>query len=253
MSVIALTTVTSELSVLRPPSRIGPWQISRHNSASSASCTLFVPPGGPPCQLLPQSARREDDGEERGNAEREECPNKEEGPAGLDDRSADSRPLHVDDRHDQPLSGLTLRIVSSERCRRRALGVMTTGSRGVHVVCPLRRGPDFTEVRAFARGVAEQKSPPIPTTSRSSSTRPSAASASISTSTGSRRPAHRRALRDPATTASARGGAASLGRAVGQDAPPRRLDGKTVGERLDASDPWAGMTRRARSLPKTKA
>ena len=33
---------------------------------------------------------------------------------------------------------------------------MTTGSRGVHVVCPLRRGPDFTEVHAFARGVAEQ-------------------------------------------------------------------------------------------------
>src|ERR1700733_5835780 len=99
----ALTTVTSELSVLRPPSRIGPWQISdRHNSASSASCTLFVLLGGPPCQLLPQSARREDDGEERGNAEREECPDKEEGPAGLGDRAADSRPLHVDDRNEQP-------------------------------------------------------------------------------------------------------------------------------------------------------
>lgn len=54
MSLIALTTVTSELSVLRPPSRIGPWQISdRHNSASSATCTLFVLLGGPPCQLLP--------------------------------------------------------------------------------------------------------------------------------------------------------------------------------------------------------
>src|ERR1700722_706325 len=99
----ALTTVTSELSVLRPPSRIGPWQVSdRHNSASSASCTLFVLLGGPPCQLLPQSARREDEGEERGNAEREECPDKEEGPAGLGDRSANSRPLHVDDRDDQP-------------------------------------------------------------------------------------------------------------------------------------------------------
>src|ERR1700730_18074301 len=80
MSVIALTTVTSELSVLRPPSRIGPWQISdRYNSASSASCTLFVLLGGPPCQLLPQSARREDDGEQPGNTEREECPDKEEG------------------------------------------------------------------------------------------------------------------------------------------------------------------------------
>src|ERR1700676_4333102 len=63
------STVTSELSVLRPQSRIGPWQISdRHNSASGAACTLFVPLRSPPCQLLPQSARREDDGEERGNA-----------------------------------------------------------------------------------------------------------------------------------------------------------------------------------------
>ena len=33
---------------------------------------------------------------------------------------------------------------------------MTTGSRGVHVVCPLRRGPGFPEVHAFARALAEQ-------------------------------------------------------------------------------------------------
>jgi bifunctional non-homologous end joining protein LigD len=32
---------------------------------------------------------------------------------------------------------------------------MVTGSRGVHVVCPLRRGPDFTEVHRFARALAE--------------------------------------------------------------------------------------------------
>src|SRR5215467_9269741 len=32
--------------------------------------------------MLPQSARREDDGEERGHAEREECPYEEEGSAG---------------------------------------------------------------------------------------------------------------------------------------------------------------------------
>jgi len=72
-------------------------------SASSASCTgtLFVR-GGPPWQMLPQSARRVDDGEERGHAEREECPDKEESSAGLGDRSADSRPLHVDDRDEQP-------------------------------------------------------------------------------------------------------------------------------------------------------
>ncbi len=34
--------------------------------------------------------------------------------------------------------------------------VMTTGSRGLHVMVPLRRGPGFDEVRDFARGLAEQ-------------------------------------------------------------------------------------------------
>ena len=70
--------------------------------AASCTGTLFLLRGGPPWQMLPQSARREDDGEERGHAEREECPDKEEGSAGLGDRSADSRPLHVDDGDEQP-------------------------------------------------------------------------------------------------------------------------------------------------------
>lgn len=64
--------------------------------------TLFVLRGGPPLQMLPQPARREDDGEESGHAEREERPDKEEGSVGLGDRSADSRPFHVDDGDDQP-------------------------------------------------------------------------------------------------------------------------------------------------------
>src|SRR5205085_12285280 len=33
---------------------------------------------------------------------------------------------------------------------------MVTGSRGVHVVAPLRRGPSFTDVHRFARALAEQ-------------------------------------------------------------------------------------------------
>jgi bifunctional non-homologous end joining protein LigD len=32
---------------------------------------------------------------------------------------------------------------------------MVTGSRGIHVVCPLRRGPGFGEVHRFARALAE--------------------------------------------------------------------------------------------------
>jgi transposase len=49
--------ITSGFPVIRPQSRIGPWQISgKHNSASSASCTgiLFVLRGGLPWQMLPR-------------------------------------------------------------------------------------------------------------------------------------------------------------------------------------------------------
>ena len=46
---------------------------------------------------------------------------------------------------------------AGERLRDAGLATyaMLTGSRGVHVVCPLRRGPDFTAVHRFARAVAE--------------------------------------------------------------------------------------------------
>jgi bifunctional non-homologous end joining protein LigD len=33
---------------------------------------------------------------------------------------------------------------------------MVTGSRGIHVVCPLRRGPDFGAVHSYARALAER-------------------------------------------------------------------------------------------------
>ncbi len=47
---------------------------------------------------------------------------------------------------------------AGERLRDAGLATyaMVTGSRGIHVVCPLRRGPDFTEVHAFARALAER-------------------------------------------------------------------------------------------------
>src|SRR3954452_1930871 len=32
---------------------------------------------------------------------------------------------------------------------------MVTGSRGIHIVCPLRRGPSFTDVHRFARAIAQ--------------------------------------------------------------------------------------------------
>jgi bifunctional non-homologous end joining protein LigD len=46
---------------------------------------------------------------------------------------------------------------AGERLRDAGLATfaMVTGSRGVHVTCPLRRGPDFREVHAYAHGIAE--------------------------------------------------------------------------------------------------
>jgi bifunctional non-homologous end joining protein LigD len=46
---------------------------------------------------------------------------------------------------------------AGERLREAGLATyaMTTGSRGLHVVCPLRRGPGFQDVHRFARALAE--------------------------------------------------------------------------------------------------
>jgi bifunctional non-homologous end joining protein LigD len=47
---------------------------------------------------------------------------------------------------------------AGERLRDRGLVpfAMVTGSRGIHVVCPLRRGPGFGDVHRFARAIAEE-------------------------------------------------------------------------------------------------
>jgi bifunctional non-homologous end joining protein LigD len=55
----------------------------------------------------------------------------------------------------------TVRAAALEAgARLRAAGLavyaMVTGSRGVHVVCPLRRGPSFSAVHAYARTLAEE-------------------------------------------------------------------------------------------------
>jgi bifunctional non-homologous end joining protein LigD len=46
---------------------------------------------------------------------------------------------------------------AGERLRDAGLATyaMLTGSRGIHVVCPLRRGPDFTAAHRFARALAD--------------------------------------------------------------------------------------------------
>jgi bifunctional non-homologous end joining protein LigD len=128
---------------------------------------------------------------------------------------------------------------------------MTTGSRGVHVVCPLRRGPDFSEVHAFARNLAEQMVADDP---------------DHLTLEWHKAERGERIYLDVNRIAYAQHAVAPYAirpRAQAPVAVPLhwdelsdktlRPDGwtvKTIGERLDADDPWAGMTRRARSLPK---
>ncbi len=52
---------------------------------------------GPAPRQAPQSAHREDDGEERGHAERDDRPDEEEASTGPGDLAADTLPRHVED------------------------------------------------------------------------------------------------------------------------------------------------------------
>jgi bifunctional non-homologous end joining protein LigD len=139
------------------------------------------------------------------------------------------------------------------RLRDRGLApyAMTTGSRGIHVVCPLRRGPAFPEVHQYARALAEEmvaddprhltlewhksergeriyidvnriayaQHAVAPYTVRPRPTAPVAA------------PLHWEELEDPALS-------------------PDRWTIDNVGSRLEGGDPWRDMNRHARALPK---
>ncbi len=76
--------------------------IPARRSPTEPAPWIVALPGLAPLQA-PQSAHREDDGEERGHAEREERPDEEEGSAGVGDAAADADPLshHMNDGDDQ--------------------------------------------------------------------------------------------------------------------------------------------------------
>jgi bifunctional non-homologous end joining protein LigD len=128
---------------------------------------------------------------------------------------------------------------------------MTTGSRGVHVVCPLRRGPDFSVVHAFARALAEQMVADDPR---------------HLTLEWHKTDRGKRIYVDVNRIAYAQHAVAPYSIRPRPTAPVAvplhwdelsdkklRPDGwtvKTVGERLDTADPWDGMRRHARALPK---
>ena len=130
---------------------------------------------------------------------------------------------------------------------------MTTGSRGLHVVCPLRRGPDFSEVHRFARALAEQMVEEDPT---------------HLTLEWRKSDRGKRIYVDVNRIAYAQHAVAPYSIRPRANAPVAvplrweelsektlRPDGwtvKTVGERLDADDPWDGMRRHARALPRQR-
>ncbi len=127
---------------------------------------------------------------------------------------------------------------------------MTSGSRGIHVVAPLRRGPSFTDVHRVARALAEgmvAENPEQLTLEWHTAERGS------------------RIYLDVNRNAYAQHAIAAYGVRARPTAPVAtplhweelseaglRPDGwtiATIGERLEGGDPWRGMYRHARKLP----
>jgi bifunctional non-homologous end joining protein LigD len=143
--------------------------------------------------------------------------------------------------------------------RLRDLGLVTyamvTGSRGIHVVCPLRRGPSFTDVHKFTRALAERMVEDNPRKL---------------TLEWHKAERGDRIYVDVNRIAYAQHAVAPYAVRAREKAPvampihwdelsdsklkPDRWTVKNTGARLDAEgDPWKGMMRRARKLPAARA
>lgn len=127
--------------------------------------------------------------------------------------------------------------------------VKTSGSRGYHVTVPLDRTRDFAEVRAFAAGVAallaRQHSSVLTTEIRKRARRGRILVDVLRNSYGH--------TAVPPYAVRARPGApvaAPIGWAELEDPAmhPRRFTLRTMPERLDGPDPWAGFARRSTGL-----
>jgi bifunctional non-homologous end joining protein LigD len=129
---------------------------------------------------------------------------------------------------------------------------MTTGSRGVHVVCPLRRGPGFDEVHAFARALAEKmvaEDPDHLTLEWHKADRGKRIYVDVNRIQYAQHAVAPYAVR-PRPTAPV---AVPLHWDELQDPAlrPDRWTVENIGPRLDEGDPWEGMMRHAHALPKS--
>ena len=142
---------------------------------------------------------------------------------------------------------------AGERLRDAGLATyaMVTGSRGIHVVCPLRRGPGFGDTHKFARALAEAMVEADPK-------RLTLEYKKVDRET--------RIYVDVNRNAYAQHAVAPYGVRARERAPvaapihwdelsdsklkPDRWTVKTIGGRIDSEgDPWKGMARHARALP----
>lgn len=127
---------------------------------------------------------------------------------------------------------------------------MTTGSRGIHVVCPLRRAASFKDVHRFARAIAEQMVADDPrrlTLEWRRSDRGKRIYVDVN-----RNNYAQHAVSPYAVRARPRAPVATpihWDELSERSLRPDRWTVGTIGERLEAGgDPWKGMGRRARSL-----
>jgi bifunctional non-homologous end joining protein LigD len=128
---------------------------------------------------------------------------------------------------------------------------MTTGSRGVHVVCPLRRGPEFPEVHAFARSLAEEMVADDPrhlTLEWRKADRGKKIYVDVNRIAYAQHAVAPYAVRPRASAPVA--APLHWEELSDRSLKPDRWTVTTIGPRLEDGDPWHGMTRRARALPK---
>ena len=128
---------------------------------------------------------------------------------------------------------------------------MVTGSRGVHVLCPLRRGAGFTDLHRFARAIGEEM---VAANPRRLTLEYLTANRGDRIYVDVNRNAYAQHAVTPYTVRSRP--KAPVATPLHWDElsdrrlRPDRWTVESIGARLDAAgDPWKGMARRARALP----
>jgi bifunctional non-homologous end joining protein LigD len=146
---------------------------------------------------------------------------------------------------------------AGERLRDAGLSTyaMVTGSRGIHVVCPLRRGPTFTQVHRFAKSLAQrmvEDNPRKLTLEYLKSNREDKIYVDVNRNAYAQHavvPYSTRTRPKAPVAAPIHWDELSDGKLRAD-----RWTVRNVGKRVDeVGDPWKGMTRRARALPKQRS